>query len=80
MRLRAGDGFLFPRTIFGCAAGTYFTDVAVNTNTGRFVMGWSPGGGILFQEFDAAGNGTANTGLMSASSAATTTSASTSIR
>ena len=65
VRLRAGDGFLFPRTIFGCSAGTYFTDVAVNTNTGRFVMGWSPGGGILFQEFDAAGNGTANTGLMS---------------
>ena len=65
VRLRAGDGFLFPRTIFGCSAGTYFTDIAVNTNTGRFVMGWSPGGGILFQEFDAAGNGTANTGLMS---------------
>jgi hypothetical protein len=65
VRLRAGDGFLFPRTIFGCAAGTYFTDVAVNSTTGRFVMGWSPGGGILFQEFDTVGNGTANTGLMS---------------
>lgn len=65
VRVRAGDGFLFPRTTFGCSAGTYFTDVSVNIYTGRFVMGWSPGGGILFQEFDAAGNGTANTGLMS---------------
>src|SRR5215831_12110018 len=67
VRLRAGDGFLFPRTIFGCSAGTYFTDIAVNPYTARFVMGWSPGGGVLFQEFDAAGSGTGNTGLMSSS-------------
>ncbi|HKW01821.1 MAG TPA: hypothetical protein VJN96_18485 [Vicinamibacterales bacterium] len=64
VRLRAGDGFLFPRTLFGCAGGTYFTDIAVNPGNGRFVMGWSPGGGILFQEFDSVGTGTANAGLM----------------
>src|SRR5262249_49837919 len=64
VRLRAADGFLFPRTTFACNVGTYVTGISVNRNNGNYVVGWSPGGGVLFQEFTAAGAGTSNFGLM----------------
>jgi hypothetical protein len=64
VRLRAGDGFLFPRTTFACSSGTFMSDVSVNRVTHNYVMGWT-GGGSFFTEFDASGNPTGNTGLVS---------------
>ena len=43
------------RTLFHRAAGTYITDIAVNSTNGRYVLGWSEGQGTRAAEFNSAG-------------------------
>ncbi len=65
VRLRASDGALFGRTTFGCSAGTYVTDIAVNRYNNSYILGWSPGSGSMFQQIDANGALTGAGGLLS---------------
>jgi hypothetical protein len=56
-RLRASDGaFQGAPTTFGHTGGTFGTEVAVNSATGHYVMGWSLAPGAMGAEFDANGS------------------------
>jgi hypothetical protein len=63
-RVRASDGFVFPKSSFAFNAfGTWHTDISLNSATNSYVMGWS-GPHANFANLDAAGN-LLNNGLIS---------------
>ncbi len=40
-RIRAGDGFVSPRTVFGYGGGTFDTATDMNTRTKQYVVSWA---------------------------------------
>jgi hypothetical protein len=55
-RVRPADAALLTITRFGCALGTYNTDVAVNSATNHYILGWALASGSNYIDLDSAGN------------------------